>query len=81
MNLMKRPQAIIHLLTAAALLGMLGCDGGDNKPDDNLCRADCGKDLAACVRACGPSDHTCITQCLDAFDMCRDDCHDQGGGQ
>ena len=68
-------------MAAVFSFALVGCDGDDNKKDDNLCRADCGLDLAMCVRACGPSDRTCVNQCLDNFDTCRDNCHDQGGGQ
>lgn len=80
-NPMKRRRLLTGVFMATLLaFGLLGCDGGDNKPDENLCRADCGRDLAACVKACGPNDQTCINQCLDTFDLCVDDCHDQGGG-
>jgi hypothetical protein len=78
-----RRRFLIHtvLLTVLYSLTLLGCGGNDNNPDKNLCRADCGRDLAACVRTCGGNDQTCVPQCLDTFDMCTNDCHDQGGGK
>ena len=62
-------------IIAVCSFGLIGCDGND-EPDG----ANCGKDLAECVRSCTGFDQSCISTCLNNFDDCRDDCHDQGGG-
>ena len=65
-------------IIAVCSFGLIGCNGDDD-PDRALCQADCGRDLAACVRSCTGIDQSCVQNCLQNYDICTDDCHDQGG--